>query len=266
MHFNPRNDKMPDFLTSTTQNKIAYEAIPADGMGKNLPGVIFCTGYRSNMNGTKATFLRDMCQARGQAFVRFDYSGHGESGGEFTATTVSHWLDDLLYIIDNIADKNRPHILVGSSMGGWLSILAALKRPEKIHGFIGVAAAPDFTEKLVWNNLSPKQKETLDTQGVLSQPSQYGGEPYVITKDIIHDARAHIVLDKQHPFPHPVRLIHGHLDQSVPAIWAEKIKQSLLSDDCVITYVDDGDHFLSREQDLNLLAEAIIELSKDITS
>lgn len=253
---------MPDFLLSTSGHKIAYESLPASGHGMDMPGVIFCTGYRSHMMGSKASFLRDMCAARGQAFVRFDYSGHGQSGGEFKTTTPTQWLDDLLTIIDTVADKNRRHIFVGSSMGGWLSLLAALKRPKSVHSFIGVAAAPDFTEKLVWSRLNNAQKEALETHGFLEEPSQYGGEPYVITKDIIHDGRTHILLDDKHPFPHPVRLLHGKLDQSVPAIWAEKIKNALLSDDIVIDYIEEGDHFLSRQQDLNLLAEAVIDLSK----
>lgn len=252
---------MTSFYTTKTNDKIAYNLLEANAEGEKLPGVIFMGGFRSDKEGSKALYLEQECKKRGQAFIRFDYFAHGQSSGDFKLGTISRWKQDALDVIDNLADKNRKHILVGSSMGGWLMLLAALERQNRIHALVGLAPAPDFTEDLMYDMMSAEQKELLESQGFIEEPSAYSDLPYIITKNLIIDGRNNLLLKGKIDLQIPVRLFHGKQDKDVPYQWSDKIKNALTSPDVTITFVEDGDHRLSRDQDLPLLWGLVKELS-----
>lgn len=235
----------------------AYHRLSPENGGK-FPGVVFLGGFASDMTGTKATFLEAHCHARGQAFVRFDYFGHGASSGRFADGTVGRWLGDALAVIDRLTQG--PQILVGSSMGGWLMLLAALARPERIAGLVGVAAAPDFTEALMWQAMPSAAREQLLREGQWLEPSRYGPD-LPITRRLIEEGRHHLLLDAPIALLAPVRLLHGMADPDVPWRWALRIAERLEGADVVVTLIKDGDHRLSRAQDLARLAAAVDELS-----
>ena len=221
------------------------------------PTVVFLPGFRSDMTGDKATQLAAFCAARGQAMLRFDYSGHGASDGAFTDGTIGIWADDALAAIDALTEG--PLILIGSSMGGWIALLTALRRPERIAALIGIAAAPDFTEKLMWESMTFDERARLTRDGILHVPSQYG-EPTPITHKLIEDGRAHLLLDSPILLRCPVRLLHGQADPDVPWELALRIAEQLTSDDVEITLIKDGDHRLSRPRDLALLCRTLAAL------
>jgi pimeloyl-ACP methyl ester carboxylesterase len=218
------------------------------------PTVVFLPGYRSDMAGEKATMLAAFCAAHGQAMLRFDYSGHGASDGIFEDGTIGAWAADALTAIDAMTEG--PLLLVGSSMGGWIALLTALARPARIAGLIGIAAAPDFTETLMWAAMTPAERTTLLRDGVLHAPSQYG-EPYVITRALIEDGRNRLVLNGPIAIACPVRLLHGQRDPDVPWETALRIAEQITGEDVRITLVKDGDHRLSRPQDLDLLCNTL---------
>jgi pimeloyl-ACP methyl ester carboxylesterase len=221
------------------------------------PTVVFLPGFRSDMTGDKATGLAAYCAARGQAMLRFDYSGHGASGGRFEDGTIGRWAGDALAVIDQVSEG--PLILVGSSMGGWIALLTARARPERIAALIGIAAAPDFTEVLMWQAMNFEQRATLMSDGVLQVPSQYG-DPYPITRALIEDGRNHLLLNGPIAIDCPVRLLHGQRDPDVPWEFALRIADQLTSRDVRVTLVKDGDHRLSRPQDLALLGQSLAAL------
>ena len=219
------------------------------------PTVVFLPGFRSDTTGDKATALAALCQERGQALLLFDYSGHGASGGAFTDGTIGRWAADALAVIDALTDG--PLVLVGSSMGGWIGLLAALTRPGRLAGFVGVAAAPDFTEALMWETMLPAERATLERDGVLHVPSAYG-EPTPITRALIEDGRAHLVMGAPIPLRCPVRLLHGQADADVPWETAVRLAQRVEGTDVQVMLVKDGGHRMSRPADLALL-RAVIE-------
>lgn len=214
------------------------------------PTVVFLPGFRSDMNGEKATSLAAFCAGRGQAMLRLDYSGHGASGGRFEDGTIGRWTDDALAVVDALS--SGPVVLVGSSMGGWISLLVALARPQRVAGLIGIAAAPDFTEVLMWQAMTFEQRATVMRDGVLHLPSQYG-IPYPITRALIEDGRAHLLLDGPIAIECPLRLLHGQRDPDVPWKTALRIAEQVTGEDVQVVLVKDGDHRLSRPQDLALL-------------
>ena len=218
------------------------------------PTVVFLPGYRSDMTGDKATALAALCEERGQALLLFDYSGHGASGGAFTDGTIGRWTADALAAIDALAEG--PLVLVGSSMGGWIGLLAALARPGRLAGFVGVAAAPDFTETLMWETMLPDERATLERDGVLHVPSAYG-EPTPITRRLIEDGRAHLVMGAPIPLACPVRLLHGQADADVPWETAVQLAQRIEGSDVQVVLVKDGGHRMSRAADLALLRSMI---------
>ena len=221
------------------------------------PTVVFLPGFRSDMTGDKASALAAYCAARGQAMLRFDYSGHGASGGRFQDGTIGRWAADALAVIDQVSSDSL--ILVGSSMGGWIALLATRARPERIVALVGIAAAPDFTEVLMWQAMSFEQRATLMSHGVLQVPSQYG-DPYPITRALIEDGRDHLLLHAPIAIDCPVRLLHGQCDPDVPWEFALRIADQLTSPDVRVTLVKDGDHRLSRPQDLTLLRQTLAAL------
>jgi len=218
------------------------------------PGVVFLGGFRSDMGGTKALFLRDWCAARGRAFLRLDYSGHGASGGAFEDGTIGRWTEDAALLIDRLTEG--PQLLVGSSMGGWIALLLARRMPGRIAALLGIAAAPDFTERLMLATMSADQRATLARDGVVLIPSDYG-EPYPITRALIEEGRAHLLLDSPIPFQGKVRLLQGMADPDVPWRHALAIAERLTTADVVLTLIKDGDHRLSRPQDLALLGTTL---------
>ncbi len=193
------------------------------------PTVVFLTGLRSDMTGGKALALEALARARGQGFLRFDYRGHGQSSGRFEETVIGDWLDDALLALDRLTEG--PLVLVGSSLGGWLMLLAALARRERVKGLVGIAAAADFTEELMWKHFSPDQRARLAAVGVLRLPSQYDEEPMAITGALIEDGRKHLVLCGPIAFAGPVRLIHGLADPDVPFETSFRIAMRLASSD-----------------------------------
>ena len=232
---------------------IAYRRL--DG---SEPGVMFIGGFRSDMTGTKAMVLEAACRAAGRAFVRFDYSGHGQSSGDFLDGTIGGWRDEAVAVLDEAARGRQ--VLVGSSMGGWIMLLAALARPERIAGLVGIAAAPDFTEDLMWNRYGEEMRAELKAKGVIHVPSDYDDEDYPIAYRLIEEGRQHLLL--RHPIPvHcPIRLLHGKRDVDVPWMTASRIAEQVLSEDVRVFLVPDGDHRLAREQDLARIWASVDEL------
>jgi pimeloyl-ACP methyl ester carboxylesterase len=222
-------------------------------------GIVFLSGFRSDMSGTKATFLDAHCAARGRACLRFDYSGHGQSTGAFETGTIGRWAAEAVAAIDAAGDG--PVILVGSSMGGWIMLLAALARPDRVSGLIGIAAAPDFTETLIWNRLPDVARDRLLAEGRLEEPSQYSDEPTIITRALIEEGRRHLLLSAPIGLRCPVRLLHGMADPDVPYQVSLELAARLAGDDVRVTLIKDGDHRLSRDSDLALLAQAVDELA-----
>jgi pimeloyl-ACP methyl ester carboxylesterase len=220
----------------------------------STPTVVFLPGFRSDMTGDKATAVAGFCERRGQACMRFDYSGHGTSGGSFEDGTIGRWVADALTVIDNKTDG--PLILVGSSMGGWIALLTTLARKERVAALIGIAAAPDFTEALMWQAMSFEQRDILMRDGVLHVPSQYG-DPTPITRALIEDGRSHLLLDQPIAIDCPVRLLHGQCDPDVPWELALRIAEQVTSKDVQIALVKDGDHRLSRPADIDVLLQTL---------
>ncbi len=214
------------------------------------PTTVFLPGYRSDMGGAKAVAIDSWCRDRGTACLRLDYSGHGASGGAFVDGTIGRWTDDALLLVDRLTDG--PLILVGSSMGGWIALLLALARPERLSGLIGVAAAPDFTEALMWEAMLPAERARLQQDSVLFIPSDYG-EPLPITLALITEGRRHLLMAAPIPIAAPVRLLHGQRDPDVPWETALRLADRLDGTDVQVTLVKDGDHRLSRPTDLALL-------------
>jgi pimeloyl-ACP methyl ester carboxylesterase len=237
---------------------LAYRRRLPSGAGLKLPGIVFLGGFKSDMTGSKAAALDGFCGRRGLGFLRFDYSGHGESSGDFIDGSISRWTEDALAAFDRLTEG--PQIVIGSSMGGWIMLLVALARRERVKGLIGIAAAPDFTEELIWRSLSEAEQARLMHEGRLAQPSEYSEEPYVITGKLIEDGRKHLLLGQPIAIDAPVRLLQGMADPDVPFHTAERLAKRLTSKDVTVTLVKDGDHRLSRPQDLARLEAAIEEL------
>jgi pimeloyl-ACP methyl ester carboxylesterase len=218
------------------------------------PTVMFLTGFRSDMTGGKALHLERHCARAGQAYLRFDYRGHGASGGRFEDGCVGDWCEDALAVLDGAVDG--PVVLVGSSMGGWIMLLAALRRPERVRGLVGIAVAPDFTHDLILPRLTPEQRLRLDRDGVFLAPSAYG-EPTPITRRLLEDGERHLLLRGPVPIRCPVHLLHGQQDPDVP--WQTSLRLAALLESPAVTVelVKDGDHRLSREEDLRRIAAAV---------
>jgi pimeloyl-ACP methyl ester carboxylesterase len=210
------------------------------------------------MTGGKALALEAFCTSRGQRFVRFDYTGHGKSSGAFTDGTIGAWLSDALAVIDALAGEK--FILVGSSMGAWIALLAARLRAEKLVGFVGVASAPDFTERLIWDKLPEADRKILMEEGVYYAPSCYGPEPYPITRALIEDGRKYLLLDAAIELNVPVRLLHGTKDEDVPYQISELLLARITSADKSLTLIKGGDHRLSNPAQLKLLCNTVADV------
>ncbi len=221
------------------------------------PTLVFLPGFMSDMTGDKAAHLAALCETLGHACLRLDYSGHGASGGRFEDGTIGRWTQDALFLIDRLTEGKL--ILVGSSMGGWIALLAAIARPTRVAGLIGIAAAPDFTETLIKPALTAAQRDTLERDALLRIPSAYGGEQ-IITRRLIEEGAQHLLLGGPIPIGCPVRLLQGQQDPDVPWRTALRIAECLQSQDVRVTLIKDAGHRLSRPQDLALLVRAASDL------
>jgi pimeloyl-ACP methyl ester carboxylesterase len=244
---------MPSILPRHDGATIAYRRLAG-----SASGIVFLSGFRSDMTGTKAAFLDEYCRRRGHAYVRFDYFGHGISSGDLALGTIGRWVDDTLAVLDALTEGQQ--ILVGSSMGGWIMLLAALTRIERIQALVGVAAAPDFTEDLLWSRLDAAQRKECCETGAITLPSQYDLRGYTFQLGLFEDGRRHLVMRAEIPLLCPVRLLHGLLDDAVPWQTSLRLAHRLTSRDVVVTLVKEGDHRLSSEADLALLAATLDEL------
>ncbi len=244
----------PSILTRDDGATIAYHR----RTGKT-PGVVFLGGFNSDMSGTKARALDDFCAAEKRAFLRFDYFAHGASSGDFAQATVGRFLDDTLTAIDRLIEDRL--VLVGSSIGGWLMLLAAQARPERIHALVGIAAAPDASEDLMWQRMSFELRETVMMKGAVRVPSKYSETGYLITRKLIEEARTHLVMRAPIALACPVRLLHGMADPDVPWETSLALADRITGSDVLVTLVKDGDHRLSRDGDLALLLRTVKTLT-----
>ena len=221
------------------------------------PTVVFLPGFASDMAGSKAVALDAFCDEHRVGLLRLDYSGHGASGGAFAEGSIGRWRDDALLLIDRLTTGRL--LLVGSSMGGWIGLLLALARPDRVAGLVGIAAAPDFTERLIWPSLPPPARAALLRDGHLDLPSPHG-PPTRITRTLSEDGRRHLLLDAPIALEAPVRLLHGQQDPDVPWETALTLAGQLTSADVQVTLVKDGEHRLSRPADLALLCRTVESL------
>ncbi|WP_310474403.1 alpha/beta hydrolase [Sandarakinorhabdus sp.] len=232
--------------------RLAYRFVPGTG-----PLLVFLPGYMSDMTGSKAEALSDHARARGQAMLRLDYSGCGASGGDFLAGSIGRWTDDALALIAHVWPQG-PVLLIGSSMGGWIALLAGRALEARLAGLVGIAAAPDFT---VWGlKAGEAERRQLEAQGFFTRPSDYG-EPYRYSRALIDDAPDHLLLDGQIAISAPVRLLHGQQDDAVPWRLSLDIAARLTGGDVQVRLIKDGDHRLSRDADIAALIATALELS-----
>lgn len=241
---------MPEFLMTPQNRKIAYHK--TEGAG---PGVIFLGGFRSDMDGTKALYLEHWAKARGRAFLRFDYSGHGQSSEDFLDGCIGDWAEDAAEAVATLT--MGPQILIGSSMGGWISLLLAKRMPERVAGLIGIAAAPDFTEDSMWDGFNADQRRELVKTGQVALPSDYSDEPYIITRRLIEDGRTQLVLRDPLRLPFPVRLLHGTDDADVAVSVPLRLIAHAECADMQLTLIKGADHRLSTEANLAQLIETV---------
>lgn len=244
----------PPITPGAEAETIAYaREVPTAPAGPT--GLTWLGGFKSDMTGTKATALADWARAARRPFLRFDYFGHGASSGRFTEGTIGRWRDDALAMIDE--KTVGPQILIGSSMGGWVALLAALARPERVRGLVLIAPAPDFTQELMWEGFSDEVKATLKRDGIYRQPSDYDDEPYEISMKLIEEGREHTLLDKPIPLTCPVRILQGMKDEDVPWQHAMRLVETLAGEDVTINLSKSGDHRLSTPADIARLTAEI---------
>ncbi|SRR5579885_1296526 len=238
--------------------EIAIRAFPG-----NSPGIFWLGGFKSDMRGTKAEAIAEYAKKTGRSYMRFDYSGHGESGGKFEEGTISRWAEEARAVFER---ARGPQIVVGSSMGGWIALLLArmlAKVPAEnasIKGMVLIAPAPDFTEALMWPALSQDAKREVTEKGFWMRPSAYGDGPYPLTRALFEDGKKNLLFDKPIETRCPVRILQGVNDIDVPYRHALKLVSCFAQDDVVLTLIKDGDHRLSRPEDLERLVQAVDEL------
>jgi pimeloyl-ACP methyl ester carboxylesterase len=248
-----------DVGTGDAARRIAVRARPGAA-----PGLFWLGGFNSDMRGTKALALDAWAADHGRACVRFDYSGHGESGGKFVDGTIGRWLEESVAVFERFC--TGPQVVIGSSMGGWIALLLAREvvkrsRNTSLAGLVLIAPAPDFTEELMWKNFSPEIRQEIETEGLWLRPSQYGdGSPYLITRALIEEGRNHLLLGGSIDVGCPVRILQGGQDPDVPWQHAFALAHRLPADDVVLTMIQDGDHRLSRPQDIARIMAAVAEI------
>ena len=251
----------PGFIEVGKANETRRIAVRARAGGS--PGLFWLGGFKSDMRGTKALALDTWAQTRNRACVRFDYSGHGESGGDFVDGTIGRWLEESVAVFERFCEG--PQVVIGSSMGGWMALLLAREiaaRPAcraSLAGLVLIAPAPDFTEELMWKGFSPKIRQEIETRGMWLRPSEYG-DPYPITRNLIEEGRKHLLLGNAIEVGCPVRILQGAQDPDVPWRHAFALAHRLPIDDVVLTMIQDGDHRLSRPQDIARIIAAVAEM------
>jgi pimeloyl-ACP methyl ester carboxylesterase len=259
------NEPEPAFIEvgeGSSGRRIAVRARLGSGLGSGS-GLFWLGGFNSDMKGTKALALDEWAAAHGRACVRFDYSGHGESGGTFAGGTIGRWLAESLAVFDRFC--SGPQVVIGSSMGGWMALLLARELARRaasqtsLAGLVLIAPAPDFTEELMWKGFSPDIRHEIETQGVWLRPSAYG-DPYPITRALIEEGRNHLLLGSAIDVGCPVRILQGAQDPDVPWRHAFALAQRLPAEDVVLTMIQDGDHRLSRPQDIARIIAAVAEM------
>ncbi len=239
---------MVDTLKTASGRSIAFHKL--DGSG---PGIVFLGGFMSDMDGTKAVHLQAWCEAQGRAFLRFDYSGHGQSSGAFQDGCIGDWAQDAFDALTQLTDG--PQVLIGSSMGGWISLLLAKRCPEKFAGLVTIAAAPDFTEDGFWAGFNADIRKMLVEDGVVNVPSDYG-DPYPITKRLIEDGRSHLVLRSPLALPFPTRFLQGDRDEDVSVDTATKLFAHATGPDIRLVLLKNADHRFSDPDALRLIEDA----------
>ena len=245
------------FLETTEGRRLAYHRTEGKG-----PGLTFLGGFKSDMTGSKATHLEEWCKAQGRAYLRFDYSGHGQSSGAFTDGCIGDWAIDACEVIGTLTEG--PQVLVGSSMGGWISLLIAQRMPDWVAGLVTIAAAPDFTEDGFWTGFSEPERAKLMSEGVVHVPSDYGG-PYPITRRLIEDGRQHFVMRSPLALPFPVRMVQGSEDNAVTADTAVRLLDHAVGPDIRLTFVKGKDHSFSDPESLGVIEDAIGEVLSALT-
>ena len=248
----------PSYLTTPQGRRIAYHNTEGQG-----PGVVFLGGFKSDMGGTKAVYLEEWAKQQGRAFLRFDYSGHGESSEAFEDGAIGDWAQDAAAAITELTDG--PQVLVGSSMGGWISLLMTQRLTAKVAGLVTIAAAPDFTEDSMWNGFTDAQRAELMEQGRVALPSEYG-DPYIITRRLIEEGRDNLVLRQPLPLPFPTRFLQGTADADVDMAVALRLLDHASGPDIRLTLVKGADHRFSDDDCLALIAENITDVLTRIAS
>lgn len=243
----------PQFLTTPQGRRIAYHRTEGTG-----PGVVFLGGFKSDMEGSKAIYLEDWAKREGRAYLRLDYSGHGISDGAFTDGCIGDWAEDAEAAIAELT--TGPQILVGSSMGGWISLLMTKRLTDRIAGLVTIAAAPDFTEDSMWASFDADQRAALERDGQIALPSDYG-EPYIITKRLIEDGRNQLVMRDKIDLPFPTRFLIGTDDEAVDLSVAYRLLDTAQGPDIRLTLVKNKDHRFSDPECLSLIEEAIMQVS-----
>ena len=243
-----------DYLDTPQGRRIAYARTEGQG-----PGVVFLGGFMSDMGGTKALFLQDWAERRGRAFLRFDYSGHGQSSGAFEEGAIGDWFEDALAVVQALTVG--PQVLVGSSMGGWISLLLARAVPERVKALVGIAPAPDFTEDSMWAGFSDAQRAELMGAGRIVIPSDYSAEGYPVTRRLIEEGRGRLVLRSALRLPFPVRILQGTADTDVPPSVALRLMDHAECDDLRVTLVKGADHRFSTPACLAMIAAAVDEVT-----
>ncbi|MEM1237390.1 MAG: alpha/beta hydrolase [Pseudomonadota bacterium] len=238
----------PNYLETPQGRRIAYHR--SEGTG---PGIVFLGGFKSDMEGTKAVHLEEWCRAQGRAFLRFDYSGHGQSSERFEDGSIGDWAQDAEAAITALTEG--PQLLIGSSMGGWISLLMSKRIPEKIAALVTIAAAPDFTEDGYWESFDADQRAALDRDGQVAVPSEYG-EPYIITRRLIEDGRDNLVLRKPLPLNFPTRFLQGTDDADVPMERATTLLAHVTGDNIRLVVLKGADHRFSSPEALQLIEDA----------
>jgi len=245
----------PPHLTESRE-KIAYKMSAGTG-----PTIIWCGGLNSDMDGGKATHFHDWAKSEGRSYIRFDYYGHGASSGMFGDGTISRWGQDVVTVMDALAEEEV--VLIGSSMGGWSSMLAARARPSRVKALFLINPAPDFTEKLMWANWPEEVKNNILTNGVHFEPSEYG-EPYEYRRTLIEDGRECQLLGAPYKFDGPVRIFQGGQDIVVPADYSRQIVDVVTSEDVMCSLIKSGDHSLSRPEDLDAMTVVMDALCQSL--
>lgn len=240
------------FFETSTGRSLAYVMTPGKG-----PCVVFLGGLKSDMDGTKALYLNEWARAQGRAFLRFDYSGHGQSSGKFEEGCIGDWAQDTREIVTSLVDG--PVVLVGSSMGGWQALLLGRSCPDRIVGIVTIAAAPDFTQDSYWHSFTDAQKAEIELEGRIEIPSEYM-DPYVITKRMIEDGRAHLVLRSPLKLPFPVRCLQGLSDEVVSAETALRLLNHAECPDMRLTFVKEADHRFSDGPCLSVIKSAVLDV------